>query len=543
MIIDIRPQTTAFWRGERPRPLTRPQDWAAALARVGRPLCIVRDGEGYAAAQDGEVSFEARPGALPVAAWSPAQSVAELGDAGFRQTHGVRYAYVAGAMANGIASVELVEAMGRNGMIGFFGAAGLAPDAVEAAIVRLEEGLGDRPWGSNLIHSPYEPGLEDAVVDLYLRRGVRRVSASAWLAMGLPIVRYRVAGIHRGPDGRIVTPNHVFAKVSRREVAEPFLSPPPDAMLSALVGQGHITAEQAALAAQIPMAADLTVEADSGGHTDNRPALTLLPELLALRDRLQGRYADQVRLRVGAAGGIATPWAAAAAFAMGADYILTGSVNQACLEAGTSDTVRRVLAEAEQADVAMAPAADMFEMGVKLQVLRRGTLFAMRAQKLYDLYRAWPDLESIPAAERARIEQQIFRAPLERVWAETQAFWSRRDPGQLDKAARDPRHRMALVFRWYLGLSSRWANRGEVGRELDYQIWCGPSMGAFNAWAKGSIFERWEQRRAAPIALNILHGAAVLMRLASLRSQGVVLAPPFVDLQPRPVAELEEVLQ
>ena len=36
----------------------------------------------------------------------------------------------------------------------------------------------------------------------------------------------------------------------------------------------------------------------------------------------------------------------------------------------------------------MAPAADMFEMGVKLQVLKRGTMFPMRAQKLYELYRA-----------------------------------------------------------------------------------------------------------------------------------------------------------
>ena len=27
----------------------------------------------------------------------------------------------------------------------------------------------------------------------------------------------------------------------------------------------------------------------------------------------------------------------------------------------------------------MAPAADMFEMGVKLQVLKRGTMFPMRA--------------------------------------------------------------------------------------------------------------------------------------------------------------------
>ena len=73
--------------------------------------------------------------------------------------------------------------------------------------------------------------------------------------------------------------------------------------------------------------------------------------------------------------GAVTPGSAAAAFAMGAAYIVTGSVNQACVESGTSDVVRDMLAEAGQADITMAPAADMFEMGVEVQVLKRGTTF------------------------------------------------------------------------------------------------------------------------------------------------------------------------
>ena len=36
------------------------------------------------------------------------------------------------------------------------------------------------------------------------------------------------------------------------------------------------------MAAKIPVAQDVTAEADSAGHTDNRPLVTLLPTLLAL---------------------------------------------------------------------------------------------------------------------------------------------------------------------------------------------------------------------------------------------------------------------
>ena len=61
---------------------------------------------------------------------------------------------------------------------------------------------------------------------------------------------------------------------------------------------------------------------------------------------------------------------------------------------------------------------------------------------------------------------------------------------------------MALVFRWYLGKASHWANSGDPARKMDYQIWCGPAMGAFNEWARGTFLEAPERREAAVVALN-----------------------------------------
>jgi trans-AT polyketide synthase, acyltransferase and oxidoreductase domains len=470
--------------------------------------------------------------------YAPPYRLESLGDPGFCKTHGLRFAYVAGAMANGIGSAEIVEAMGQAGMLGFFGSAGLPLNRVEAAIDRLQRLLPETPYGFNLIHSPNEPLLEEAVVGLYLRHGVRLVEASAYLDLTLPVVRYRVHGIHTDPGGRIVTPNHIVAKVSRVEVASKFFAPPPAAFLNQLVRSGEINATQVELATRIPMAQDLTAEADSAGHTDNRPAVTLLPTMLALRERLQRQYGYADRLRVGAAGGISTPAAAAAAFAMGAAYLVTGSVNQACVEAGTSDIVRQMLAQAEQADTAMAPAADMFEMGVKVQVLKRGTMFAMRAARLYEHYRTYNAIDDIPAAERATLEKTIFRAPIEEIWQQTKAFFRERDPGQIERAERDPKHKMALLFRWYLGLSSHWANAGEPSRKIDYQVWCGPAMGAFNEWVKGSFLERPENRRVVTVALNILYGAAVLLRASALRCQGVALPGHLPNLVPLEPAEL-----
>lgn len=460
-----------------------------------------------------------------------------LGDRGFAERHGTRFTYVGGAMANGIASVEMVSALARSGSLAFFGAAGLSLGRVEAAIDSLqrERDVQALPWGVNLIHSPAEPAHEEAVAALLIERGVRCVEASAYMALTPAVVRYACSGLQRMPDGRITRRHRLLAKVSREEVARQFLQPAPAAMLDALVARGQLSREEAELAKRIPLAEDITVEADSGGHTDNRPLTALLPTIQLLRDRLSREFGYAEPIRIGAAGGLGTPGAVAAAFAAGAAYVQTGSVNQACVESGLHASARRMLAQAEMADVIMAPAADMFELGVDVQVLRRGSLFAVRARKLHEVYRRWPSLEAIPQDERRRIEQDILRADLEAAWTSTRAFWMGRDPAQVARAEADPKHRMALVFRAYLGLSSRWAIDGVAERAADYQIWCGPAMGAFNRWVQGSFLEPPEQRSVVQVARNLLEGAAVLTRLQQLRSFGVAVPGEAFDFRPRPL--------
>ena len=186
-------------------------------------------------------------------------------------------------------------------------------------------------------------------------------------------------------------------------------------------------------------------------------------------------------------------------------------------------------------DVGMAPSADMFEMGVKVQVLKRGTMFAMRAQKLYDLYSRYASLEEIPSEEREKLETQVFKKSLETVWDETVQFFMERDPIQVERANKNPKDKMALVFRWYLGLSSRWSNSGVKGREMDYQVWCGPSMGAFNNWTQGTYLAEPANRRVVDVAHQILTGCAYLSRLRMLGLQGLRFSPNlerYIPAQP-----------
>ncbi|NMB90988.1 MAG: PfaD family polyunsaturated fatty acid/polyketide biosynthesis protein [Chloroflexi bacterium] len=509
----------------------------AALSRLDSPVFALLHGGRIGLSSEGELGPTGDGPAQLLAAAHPLP-YQQLGDPTFRSQYGLQAAYGAGAMANGIASVAMVIELGKAGLLGSFGAAGLVPVRLEEAILAIQAALPQGPYAFNLIHSPHEDALEKRAVDLYLKHQVRTVEASAFLDLTPHIVRYRAAGLESAPDGSVRIHNRVIVKLSRREVAQHFMKPAPEAILNALVTAGAISEVQAGLARRVPVADDVTVEADSGGHTDNRPLVGLLPSIIALRDEIQALYHYDQPVRVGAAGGISTPASALGALMMGAAYLFTGSVNQAAIEAGSSPYTKTILAKAGMADVMMAPSADMFEMGVKVQVLKTGTLFPMRAQKLYDTYMRYNAIDEIPSDERQKLESQIFKRSLDSVWEDTVKFFSERDPAQIERANQHPKRKMALIFRWYLGLSSRWSNTGEPGREMDYQIWCGPSMGSFNDWVQGTYLQAPENRRVVDIALQLLTGCSYLYRLQALKLQGVVL-PTSLD-QYRPEKPLIE---
>ncbi|MDB9447351.1 PfaD family polyunsaturated fatty acid/polyketide biosynthesis protein [Anabaena sp. CS-542/02] len=505
----------------------------AKLINLAKPCYIIRVEDKIGVTNEGELIHypNSKTGQEMLMSVPPMQ-VQQLGDPKFLDFHNVKYAYATGSMAHGIASEELVIALGKEKILSSFGAGGLSPDRVEAAIKRIQQALPEGIYAFNLLHSPSEPTLERGTIDLYLKYQVRTIEASAFLDLTDNVVYYRVAGLGLNAANQIQIKNKVIAKVSRREVATKFLEPAPVKILKRLVQQGLISELQASIAAKVPMADDITVEADSGGHTDNRPLVCLLPSILELRDQIQGQYGYERPVRIGVAGGIATPQSVLAGFMMGAAYVVTGSINQSCIEAGTSEYTKQLLAQADMADVIMAPAADMFEMGVKLQVLKRGTLFPLRAQKLFDLYKNYDSIEDIPVTEREKIEKQIFRNSLDSIWQETVNYLSQRHPEKLHKAANNPKLKMALIFRWYLALSSHWSNSGEKGREIDYQIWCGPSMGSFNNWIQGSYLADLNNRKVVDVAHHMMIGAAFLYRLQNLKIQGLQIPDSYTQYHP-----------
>jgi PfaD family protein len=281
------------------------------------------------------------------------------------------------------------------------------------------------------------------------------------------------------------------------------------------------------------LAEEIIAEADSGGHTDNRPAILLVPNLRHLLEQTLQRYQYRHQApRIGAAGGIGTPQSVLAAFALGADFVMTGSINQSCVEASTSNKVKELLCQASMNDVANAPAADMFEMGAKVQVLTRGSMFHTRANNLFELFKRYSSIDEISAPLKSQLEKSIFRKSLTDIWQETRDYFAQTDPFMLKKAEKNAKTKMALIFRWYLAKSIEWAQMEFLERKTDFQIMCGPSMGAFNQWVRNTPLEGPENRRVVNLAICLMGGALYLKRVQSILQQGVPLPKELMHVSP-----------
>lgn len=432
-----------------------------------------------------------------------------LGSYEFKKDYNLKFTYLTGGMFRGIASQEMVVQIGKAGMMGFFGTGSVSLAQIEAAIQYIKNNLsGQYSYGLNLVHSPNNPEREESKVDLLLKHGVINIEAAAFINITPALVKFRAKGLTKDNNGVISVKNRIIAKVSRPEVAEEFLNPAPDRIIAKLLAENKITQEESVLLKEIPVADDICVEADSGGHTDGGVAYALMPAMICLRNEMMKKYRYQKMIRIGAAGGIGTPEAAAAAYIMGADFIMTGSINQCTVEAATSDKVKDLLQQANVQDTEYAPAGDMFELGARVQLLKRGLLFPARANKLYDLYRRFNSLSEIDENSKNLIQKKYFKKTFEEVYKEVKTRYSIRE---IEEAEQNPKRKMAMIFKWYFNYGTRLALSGSNENQVDYQIACGPALGAFNQWVKGTSLENWRNRHVDEIALKLMNETAILL--------------------------------
>ena len=396
--------------------------------------------------------------------------------------------------------------MAQHRLLSFLSVGGRPLNDIEADIKWLKQ-KASGSWGVNYIHHFNQPEKEMKLMQLLLRYNITLIEASSFMSITKELVQYRVSGLEK-VGNKTHCHHHIIAKLSHPKVSEAFLSPPPKKYLTELLNEGAISSQQATLATSIPMADAITIEGDSGGHTSQGLSLAIFPTLHAFKNTIETQHNYTQDIFIGLGGGIGTPHAINAAFSLGADYVMSGSINQCTLEAATSSLVKELLCEASIQDFSYAPAGDMFEIGAKVHVYKKGILFPVRANHLYQLYQHYNNIEDIPSSVKARLENDYFQAPLTTVWEEIERYSLKKNHNNHSHTLHSKR-KMALIFKTYFRNSSQYAIKGMEKEKLNFQIHSSPAIAAFNQWAKMSPLNDWKKRSVSDISLRLLESASL----------------------------------
>lgn len=247
---------------------------------------------------------------------------------------------------------DVVAAVSRAGGMGMLGALAFSPEQLEIELKWIDEHVDGKPYGVDVVMpaSSVDAGANadaDAFEKLIPEQHRRFVEAT--------LERYNVPGLPEGMAAAtgLLAWTHDMARTQVdialshpiKLIANALGAPPPDVIekahakgvkVAALVGSAHQARLQAAAGTDIIVASGY----EAGGHTGEVASMVLIPEVV-----------EAVAPRpVLAAGGIGSGRQIAAALALGAEGVWTGSIWLTVAESDTHPVVQEKLLAATSRD-------------------------------------------------------------------------------------------------------------------------------------------------------------------------------------------------
>ncbi|WP_408895211.1 ACP S-malonyltransferase [Paenibacillus taichungensis] len=440
----------------------------------------------------------------------------KLGESSFQQVYDVKLSYMVSFLPKGITSAEMIIKLARSNILGFYGASGLPLDRIEQDLTYINKELGKlQPFGVGILGGAYNSNDQE-ILKLLLKHKVANLEIQGYKNITPALVQFRAEGLVRDDHG-IVSINHrIIAQAKSIEDAEIFLSPAPAYLLEDMVLKGLLSQEKAEWLMNIPMVDDLYVESTITETNRMLDSAVLLPAVIKMRD-LRTRSTSWPRTRIGSAMQIGSPETTGLSFFLGADFVVTRSINQATVEAGLSNMAKSMLDRARDKNSAIVPKVDCFESGEYTMVLHDNMYFAERADLLYRLFYNNDSWYEIDEEERNRIQELYLGQTFEQVQDNLSAILPK---SILKRAERNGKVAMAHIYYWYLEQAQDLAITGDMRHSGEYHICFDQAAAACNNWLSGTEMETWENRRVDKLAEKLMLEAEMYLneRLSELKS-------------------------
>lgn len=420
-----------------------------------------------------------------------------LGSLSFKEEYQTDIAYAAGGIRDGISSVSMIKKLADSNILGFLGTKGLDIHKIKGLLESAFNMVEHEKIGVHVACDVLKPENNNQQLKLMIDKDIRRLQISGYQKPDEWIYEYRIRNIQYSEKHKVESPYKLLVCVNNLKAAEEFLKPIKKDYIKKLIELKKLTQIEAEMADSLPVCDDICIENTGMGAG----GFGWISSIKKLNERIGQSSSLRKEVRVGICGGIGNPQMLALAFFAGADFIMTDTINQCTVEAETSAHVKDLLQSAKENDFTFAPADDLFEFGERISVLKRGTLYPARAQKVYDIYSKYASVEEISKADTKLLTEKYFGIKLSEMYQRIMKTVSEEERKLISE---QPKYKLGLIMKGYLQECFHQAQAGEKESEINYGIAVERDMADINRWLQGTDIEHWDRRSIDVIAKRIM---------------------------------------
>lgn len=420
-----------------------------------------------------------------------------LGSLSFKKEYHTELAYAVGGIRDGISSGPMLKKLADSNILGYLGTKGLDIHETNRLLEDALNMVGLEKIGVHVSCDVLKPEYSNQQLKLMIDKDIRRLQLSGYQRPDEWIYEYRIRNIRYSEKHKVVSPYKLLVCVNNLKAAEEFLKPIDKDYIKKMIELNKLTQIEAEMVAALPVCDDICID-NTGIGAGGFGWISSIKKLI---DRICTPHSLKKRVRVGICGGIGNPQMLAMAFFAGADFVMTGTINQCTVEAETSTHVKDLLQAAKENDFAFVPADDLFEFGEKMSVLKRGTLYPTRAQKVYDIYSKYASVDEISETDTKLLTEKYFGIGLQEMYQRIMGIVSETERILISEQSK---YKLGLIMKGYLQACFHQAQAGEKATEINYGIAVECDMADINRWLQGTDIEHWNRRSIDIIAKRIM---------------------------------------
>lgn len=315
----------------------------------------------------------------------------------------------------------------------------------------------------------------------------------------LGVIYFRVKNLRMRYKDELTPAQSIIVHADHAHLVEPYLLPPSPGSLRILYERGYISAEEAKLAQELPIADAIVLPI---GDSDVK--------LSPYGRDVWTRYPGHIRPLIGVRSPLITPTGIAQNLTQGADFVYIEGLTDLFPESGASLYLREQLASAQEGDLSWSWDWSSESKPERVRVITNNLSYHKNMSDLMNLFDLGLDVSALTPNELDLLESYLG-CDWKKALSYAKHFFEKHHVSNEDHTLSE-RQSFQLLLEWYSAQAAHWAYIGRMDKQNHHLIRAHKGLTSFNNWAGSRLLNSLDQCSIGSAIEELMMGALALLR-------------------------------